>query len=147
MLLAGEEKERTSSTARSSPKSMDSLRLTGRRKRNSAAFGQLQALRENRADSCQRGAMHHHRRFRGPSGALVIEAKNIGKAYGGRAIVTISRSAFSAATASASSAERQRQDHAHRMLTGILEPDTGTVKLAQTSPSPAQPASRHLVRM
>jgi ATPase subunit of ABC transporter with duplicated ATPase domains len=62
--------------------------VTGRRKRNVRRFGQLQALREQR------------RTFQGstgnavitagsaaPSGALVIDAKGIGKSYDGRAIV------------------------------------------------------------
>ncbi len=105
--------------------------VTGRRKRNMRRVGQLQALRENRRT--YRGATGDATMTAGsasPSGALVIEAKNIGKTYGERAIVNDF------------STRIQRGDRIGivgpngsgkttliSMLTGILEPDSGTVKL------------------
>ena len=108
--------------------------VTGRRKRNMRRVGQLQALRE--------AAPHLSRRAgdatitagsAAPSGALVIEAKGIGKSYGGRPIV------------SDFSIRIQRGDRIGivgpngsgkttliSMLTGILPPDTGSVRLGST---------------
>ena len=108
--------------------------VTGRRKRNMRRVGQLQALREQRRT---------YRAFAGdanitagsapPSGALVIEAKGIGKSYGDRPIV------------GNFSIRIQRGDRIGiigpngsgkttliNLLTGVLAPDTGTVKLGST---------------
>jgi ATP-binding cassette subfamily F protein uup len=105
--------------------------VTGRRKRNMRRVGELQDLRERRRT---------HRGPAGdaaitvstaaPSGALVIEAKGIGKSYGGRAVVRD----FSIRV--------QRRDRIGivgpngsgkttliNMLTGAMAPDTGTVRL------------------
>ncbi len=105
--------------------------VTGRRKRNMRRVGQLQALRD---------ARHNHRAAAGnatitagsaaPSGALVIEAKGIGKSYGDHAIV------------SDFSIRIQRGDRIGivgpngsgkttliGLLTGALAPDSGTVRL------------------
>jgi ABC transport system ATP-binding/permease protein len=105
--------------------------VTGRRKRNMRRVGQLQALREARR--IHRGAAGNATITAGsaaPSGALVIEAKGIGKSYGERAIV----SDFSICI--------QRGDRIGivgpngsgkttlvKMLTGALPPDGGTVRL------------------
>ena len=105
--------------------------VTGRRKRNMRRVGQLQALREQRRT--YRGASGDATITAGsatPSGALVIEAKGIGKSYGDRAIV----SDFSIRV--------QRGDRIGivgpngsgkttliGLLTGALAPDTGTVRL------------------
>ena len=105
--------------------------VTGRRKRNMRRVGQLQALREARRT--YRGAAGDATITAGsatPSGALVIEAKGIGKNYGGRAIV------------SDFSIRIQRGDRIGivgpngsgkttlvKMLTGALPPDGGTVRL------------------
>ena len=62
--------------------------VTGRRKRNMRRVGELQALRERRRS--YRGAAGNVAMTAGaaaPSGALVIEAKDIGKSYDGRPIV------------------------------------------------------------
>ena len=62
--------------------------VTGRRKRNVKRLGDLHALREQRRD--YRGAAGNASLAAAEadkSGKLVIEAKNIGKAYGDRAIV------------------------------------------------------------
>ena len=108
--------------------------VTGRRKRNMRRVGQLQALREARRT--YRGAAGDATITAGaaaPSGVLVIEAKGIGKSYGGRAIV------------SDFSIRIQRGDRIGivgpngsgkttliNMLTGALPPDAGTVKLGST---------------
>jgi ATP-binding cassette subfamily F protein uup len=108
--------------------------VTGRRKRNMRRVGQLAALREQRRT--YRGVAGDATITAGaaaPSGALVIEAKNIFKHYGERAIV----SDFSIRV--------QRGDRIGivgpngtgkttliNMLTGVSEPDSGTVKLGST---------------
>ena len=108
--------------------------VTGRRKRNMRRVGQLQALRENRRTyRASAGDATITAGSAAPSGALVIEAKNISKSYGGRAIV------------SDFSTRIQRGDRIGivgpngsgkttliSMLTGILAPDTGTVRLGST---------------
>jgi ATP-binding cassette subfamily F protein uup len=108
--------------------------VTGRRKRNMRRVGLLQELKEQRRT--YRGATGNVAMTAGsaaPSGALVIEAKNIGKSYEGREIV------------SDFSIRIQRGDRLGivgpngsgkttliGMLTGTLPPDTGSVKLGST---------------
>jgi ABC transport system ATP-binding/permease protein len=108
--------------------------VTGRRKRNMRRVGQLQALREQRRT--YRAAAGNAAITAGaaaPSGALVIEAKGIGKSYDGRPIV------------SDFSIRIQRGDRIGivgpngsgkttliNMLTGVLPPDTGAVRLGST---------------
>ena len=108
--------------------------VTGRRKRNMRRVGQLQALREQRRTyRASAGDATITAGSAAPSGALVIETKGIGKSYGGRAIV------------SDFSIRIQRGDRIGivgpngsgkttliSMLTGILPPDTGTVRLGST---------------
>ena len=108
--------------------------VTGRRKRNMRRVGQLQALREQRRTyRAAAGDATITAGSAAPSGALVIEAKGIGKSYAGRAIV------------SDFSIRIQRGDRIGivgpngsgkttliSMLTGILPPDTGTVRLGST---------------
>ena len=105
--------------------------VTGRRKRNMRRVGELAALRERRRS--HRAAAGNATMTAGsaaPSGALVIEAAGIGKSYGGRPIVRD----FSIRV--------QRGDRIGivgpngsgkttliNMLTGALQPDTGTVRL------------------
>jgi len=105
--------------------------VTGRRKRNMRRVGQLQTLRENRRTyRASAGDATITAGSAAPSGALVIEAKNIGKSYGDRAIV------------SDFSIRIQRGDRIGivgpngsgkttliSLLTGALGPDTGTVRL------------------
>lgn len=105
--------------------------VTGRRKRNMRRVGQLQALRENRRT--YRGVAGDAAMTAGsaaPSGALVIEAKNISKTYGERAIVNdfsirIQRGDRIGIVGPNGSGKTTLIS----MLTGILEPDAGTVKL------------------
>src|SRR5664279_3472729 len=108
--------------------------VTGRRKRNMRRVGALQALRENRRTyRASAGDATITAGSAGPSGALVIEAKNISKSYGGRPIVADF------------STRIQRGDRIGivgpngsgkttliSMLTGILAPDSGTVRLGST---------------
>ena len=105
--------------------------VTGRRKRNMRRVGQLQALREaRRTHRAAAGSAAMTAGSATPSGALVIEARGIGKGYGGRAIV------------SDFSIRIQRGDRIGivgpngsgkttliGMLTGALPPDAGTVRL------------------
>jgi ATP-binding cassette subfamily F protein uup len=105
--------------------------VTGRRKRNMRRVGQLQALREQRRTyRAAAGSVTITAGSAAPSGALVIEAAGIGKSYGARPVV------------SDFSTRIQRGDRIGivgpngsgkttliGMLTGILAPDTGTVRL------------------
>jgi ATP-binding cassette subfamily F protein uup len=108
--------------------------VTGRRKRNMRRVSQLQALREQRRS--YRGVAGNAVITTGsaaPSGALVIEAAGIGKSYDGRPIV------------SDFSIRIQRGDRIGivgpngsgkttliNMLTGVLQPDQGSVRLGTT---------------
>jgi ATP-binding cassette subfamily F protein uup len=108
--------------------------VTARRKRNMRRVGQLQALREQRRS--YRAAAGNAIITAGsaaPSGALVIEAAGIGKSYDGRPIV------------SDFSIRIQRGDRIGivgpngsgkttliNMLTGVLPPDKGSVRLGST---------------
>ncbi len=105
--------------------------VTGRRKRNMRRVGHLQALREaRRTYRASAGDATITAGSAAPSGALVIEAKGIGKSYGDRAIVRDF------------STRIQRGDRIGivgpngsgkttliSMLTGILTPDMGEVRL------------------
>jgi ATP-binding cassette subfamily F protein uup len=108
--------------------------VTGRRKRNMRRVGNLQALREaRRTYRAAAGDANITAGAAPPSGVLVIEAKGIGKNFGQRAIV------------SDFSIRIQRGDRIGivgpngsgkttliNMLTGVLAPDSGSVKLGST---------------
>jgi len=108
--------------------------VTGRRKRNMRRVGQLQALREvRRSYRATVGNAVITAGSAAPSGALVIEAAGIGKSYDGRPIV------------SNFSIRIQRGDRIGivgpngsgkttliNMLTGVLPPDKGSVRLGST---------------
>jgi ATP-binding cassette subfamily F protein uup len=108
--------------------------VTGRRKRNMRRVGQLQALREQRRSyRATAGNAVITAGPAAPSGALVIEAAGIGKTYDGRPIV------------SDFSIRIQRGDRIGivgpngsgkttliNMLTGVLPPDKGSVRLGST---------------
>ena len=108
--------------------------LTGRRKRNMRRLGELQALRERRRSyRATAGDANIAAGLGGPSSALVIEAKGIGKSYAGNAIV------------SDFSLRIQRGDRIGiigpngsgkttlvNMLIGVLPPDTGSVRLGSS---------------
>ena len=105
--------------------------VTGRRKRNMRRVGQLQALRESRRT--HRAAAGNATITAGaaaPSGALVIEAKSIGKSYGERSIVRdfsirIQRGDRIGIVGPNGSGKTTLIG----LLTGVLPPDSGTVKL------------------
>src|SRR5665811_1793941 len=108
--------------------------VTGRRKRNMRRVGHLQVLREQRRTyRASAGDATITAGSAAPSGVLVIEATGISKSYEGRPIV------------SDFSIRIQRGDRIGivgpngsgkttliSMLTGILAPDTGTVRLGST---------------
>ena len=108
--------------------------VTGRRKRNMRRVGNLQALREARRT--YRGAAGSATIVAGsasPSGALVIEAKNISKSFGERPIV----SDFSLRVARGDrigivGPNGSGKTTLINMLIGALKPDSGTVKLGAT---------------
>jgi len=108
--------------------------VTGRRKRNMRRVGQLQTLREQRRS--YRGAVGNATMTAGtaaPSGALVIEAFGIGKSYGGRPIVDD----FSIRIARGDRIGIVGPNGSGKttligMLTGMLPPDTGSVRLGST---------------
>ena len=108
--------------------------VTGRRKRNMRRVGHLQALREARRT--YRGATGNATITAGsasPSGALVIEAKELNKTYGDRAIV----SDFSMRIARGDrigivGPNGTGKTTLINMLIGALEPDSGSVKLGST---------------
>jgi ABC transport system ATP-binding/permease protein len=108
--------------------------VTGRRKRNMRRVGQLQALRDQRRT--YRGSVGSATITAGsaaPSGALVIETKGIGKSYAGRDIVSdfsirIQRGDRIGVVGSNGSGKTTLVN----MLTGIIPPDTGSVRLGST---------------
>jgi ATP-binding cassette subfamily F protein uup len=105
--------------------------VTARRKRNMRRVGLLQALRERRRD--YRASAGNAKIIAGeaaPSGALVIEAKGIGKGFDGRQIVRdfstrIERGDRIGIVGPNGSGKTTLIN----MLTGVLPPDEGTVKL------------------
>jgi ABC transport system ATP-binding/permease protein len=105
--------------------------VTGRRKRNMRRVGQLQALREaRRTHRAAAGNATITAGAAAPSGALVIEAKGIGKSYGERAIVRdfsirIQRGDRIGIVGPNGSGKTTLIG----LLNGTLAPDSGTVKL------------------
>jgi ATP-binding cassette subfamily F protein uup len=108
--------------------------VTGRRKRNIRRVGQLQTLREQRrTHRAAAGDVAITAGSAAPSGARVIEAVGVGKRYDGRAIVDNF------------STRIQRGDRIGivgpngsgkttliNLLTGVLEPDAGSVRLGSS---------------
>jgi ATP-binding cassette subfamily F protein uup len=105
--------------------------VTGRRKRNMRRVGQLQALREaRRSYRASVGSAAITAGSAALSGALVIEAKAIGKSYGARAIVRdfsirIQRGDRIGIVGPNGSGKTTLIN----MLTGSLPPDSGSVRL------------------
>ena len=108
--------------------------VTGRRKRNMRRVGQLQALREaRRSYRATAGNAIITAGSAAPSGALVIEAAGIGKSYDGRAIVRdfsirIQRGDRIGIVGPNGSGKTTLIN----MLTGVLQPDEGSVRLGTT---------------
>jgi ATP-binding cassette subfamily F protein uup len=105
--------------------------VTGRRKRNMRRVGQLQALRDaRRTHRAAAGNATITAGSAAPSGALVIEAKGIGKSYGDRAIVgdfsiRIQRGDRIGIVGPNGSGKTTLIN----LLTGVLSPDAGAVRL------------------
>jgi ABC transport system ATP-binding/permease protein len=105
--------------------------VTGRRKRNMRRVGELQALREQRRSyRASAGNATMTAGATAPSGAQVIEAVDIGKSYGGRRIVDdfstrIARGDRIGIIGPNGSGKTTLMN----MLTGMLPPDTGSVRL------------------
>ncbi len=105
--------------------------VTGRRKRNMRRVGQLQELREQRRSfRAAAGRAHINASLAGPSGTQVIEASGIGKSYAGRPIVRdfsirIRRGDRIGIVGPNGSGKTTLIN----LLTGVLPPDTGTVRL------------------
>ena len=105
--------------------------VTGRRKRNMLRVGNLQALREQRRTyRAAAGSATITAGSAAPSGALVIEAAGVGKRYDGRPIVRdfsirIQRGDRIGIVGPNGSGKTTLVN----MLTGILAPDAGSVRL------------------
>jgi ATP-binding cassette subfamily F protein uup len=131
-LLAEEEREQHK-LARKIAAEEDWMRygVTARRKRNMRRVAELQALREQRRT---------HRRAAGqaditvsaaePSGRLVIEAKGLAKAYGGRAVVAdFSIRVLRGDRIGIVGPNGSGKTTLISLLTGALPPDAGTLRL------------------
>jgi ABC transport system ATP-binding/permease protein len=108
--------------------------VTGRRKRNMRRVGELQALRQQRRSyRASAGNATITASSGAPSGALVVEAKGIGKSYGGRPIVgdfsiRIQRGDRIGIVGPNGSGKTTLIS----LLTGVLAPDSGSVRLGST---------------
>src|SRR4051812_14952863 len=108
--------------------------VTARRKRNVKRLATLHTLRDNRRT--YRGAQGNATiaaSEAAPSGAQVIEAKAIGKNYEGRTIVeNFSTRVLRGDRIGVVGPNGMGKTTLVKMLTGGLEPDSGTVKLSAT---------------
>jgi ATP-binding cassette subfamily F protein uup len=108
--------------------------VTGRRKRNMRRVGQLTALREQRRSfRATTGTANINASLAAPSGAQVIEASGISKSYEARPIVRdfsirIRRGDRIGIVGPNGSGKTTLIN----MLTGVLPPDTGEVRLGST---------------
>lgn len=135
MLLAEEERERHKADRKiAAEEHWIRYGVTGRRKRNMRRVGLLQEMKERRRTyRSAAGNVAITAGAAAPSGALVIEAKNIGKHYEGRPIVEdfsirIQRGDRLGIVGPNGSGKTTLIN----MLTGALRPDSGSVKLGST---------------
>ena len=119
--------------------------VSGRRKRNMRRVGELQALRQQRRSyRAAAGNAEITQSSAAPSGALVIEARNIGKSYGERPIVRdfsirIQRGDRIGIVGPNGSGKTTLIN----ILTGVVPPDTGSVRpRIQSGDRGARSASR-----
>jgi ATP-binding cassette subfamily F protein uup len=108
--------------------------VTARRKRNVKRLANLQTLRETRrTHRGPTGSAEIAASEAAPSGALVIEAKDIGKSYGERAVVRdFGTRVLRGDRIGIVGPNGSGKTTLVRMLTGALSPDAGTVKLGTT---------------
>ena len=105
--------------------------VTARRKRNVKRVARLQAMRQERRDYRRsQGSANIGAAQSDPSSKLVIEAKNIGKSFGGRAIVRdFSVRVMRGDRVGIVGPNGSGKTTLLNLLTGVLAPDTGEVRL------------------
>ena len=105
--------------------------VTARRKRNMRRLGELQAMRQEfRTHRRAEGLANMAASDAGESGKLVIEAKDIAKSYGARAIVRgFSTRIQRGARIGLVGANGAGKTTLLKLLTGDLAPDSGTMRL------------------
>ena len=105
--------------------------ISARRKRNMGRVRRLQEMRADRSSQIMRQGTAKMELDAGPkSGRLVVEARDISKTYGGRGIVKdFSLRVMRGERIALIGPNGAGKTTLLNMLTGALEPDTGTVKM------------------
>jgi len=105
--------------------------VSGRRKRNVRRLADLQGLRQERREQRQSvGSVKLEASTAGTSGKVVIEAKDISKAFDGRPIVkNLSTRILRGDRMGIIGANGTGKTTLIKMLTGVMAPDTGSVKV------------------
>jgi ATP-binding cassette subfamily F protein uup len=108
--------------------------VSGRRKRNQRRLAELAAFRQERKEQRQAiGAVKLETSSAAMSGKVVIEAEDIAKSYGERRIVrNFSTRILRGDRVGIIGANGTGKTTLIRMLTGMLAPDSGTVKVGQS---------------
>jgi ATP-binding cassette subfamily F protein uup len=105
--------------------------VSGRRKRNVRRMAELQGLRQERSEQRQAvGSVRLEASTSNMSGKVVIEAKEIAKSFDGRPIIrNFSTRILRGDRMGIIGANGTGKTTLIKMLTGVLEPDTGSVKV------------------
>jgi ATP-binding cassette subfamily F protein uup len=105
--------------------------VTARRKRNQGRLAGLQALRRQRREQVKATGAATMTAIEGPrSGTRVVEARNVSKAYGGAAVVhDVSIRIVRGDRVGVAGPNGAGKTTLLKLLTGRLEPDSGTVEL------------------
>jgi ATP-binding cassette subfamily F protein uup len=105
--------------------------VSGRRKRNVRRLAELQNLRQERSEQRQAvGAVKLEASTGNVSGKIVIEAKDISKAFGERPIVrNLSARVLRGDRMGIIGANGTGKTTLIKLLTGVMEPDAGSVKV------------------